>query len=204
MLSGLPDLPVFSQFGGLGNFVVNTQPQPSGQAGSAPLLATSDTARALPSAPTPTAAARANASHFPSTCIRNFRKIEKLQREGDIFQYFASYDTALIDINNMMIQLMQPCAASDSAAAADMQLRQRTSEQIRSKCAGPHERYECARFGYANPTAAGVSSDVGNQNYFNWFSQQYSATMNNPNWRRTWTPTTANPRSARSPMNAPA
>ena len=99
-----------------------------------------------------------------------------------MFQYFASYDTALIDINNMMIQLMQPCAASDSAAAADMQVRQRTTEQIRSKCAGPHERYECTRFGCASPTAAGVSSDVGNQNYFSWFSQQSSAAMNSPTW----------------------
>ncbi|MBP9235865.1 MAG: hypothetical protein KBF30_14410 [Hyphomonadaceae bacterium] len=47
---------------------------------------------------------------------------------------------------------------------------------------GPKRRYECTRFGYAIPTAAGVSSDVGNQNHFNWFSQQYSAAMNNPNW----------------------
>ncbi|MBK8837239.1 MAG: hypothetical protein IPO30_00620 [Hyphomonadaceae bacterium] len=47
---------------------------------------------------------------------------------------------------------------------------------------GPKRRYECTRFGYAIPTAAGVSSDVGNQNYFSWFSQQYSAAMNNPNW----------------------
>jgi len=39
-----------------------------------------------------------------------------------------------------------------------------------------------ARFGYADPTPAGISSDGGNQSYFNWFSQQYNAAMNNPNW----------------------
>lgn len=114
---------------------------------------------------------------YSSSCIRDLEKVERQVRQNDVHSTFATYDTALVRLNDKGAEVMARCAGYDPAAANKADQARRYAQKIRSYCAGPHQAWECTEYGAPMGRPPGQ-----NEHFIQFVMGEYDKALIDPNY----------------------
>lgn len=119
---------------------------------------------------------------YGTVCERNAAKIEKVFVDKPIFRSTGTYDLVAIDMQHEVADIYKPCIGQSNDDARRYRQAMQQYTEAKRHCAGPHESFECLRWGPDNGVGIGTGGRYDNQAYYRQWRAEVDKALSDPNY----------------------